>query len=110
MNSKRQSGLSREELKRIIDEESVFVEFQSILSARNHSIIGFEGLIRGRTRDGKTIPPVVLFDAAKKYGLTLTFDRFCRESVLAAFEKIHRFRKNSLLFLNLETSFLSSKV
>ena len=110
MNSKRQSGLSREELKRIIDEERVFVEFQSILSARNHSIIGFEGLIRGRTRDGKTIPPVVLFDAAKKYGLTLTFDRFCRESVLAAFEKIHRFRKNSLLFLNLETSFLSSKV
>ncbi len=110
MNSKRQSGLSREELKRIIDEERVFVEFQSILSARNHSVIGFEGLIRGRTRDGKTIPPVVLFDAAKKYGLTLTFDRFCRESVLAAFEKIHRFRKNSLLFLNLETSFLSSKV
>lgn len=110
MTSNRQSGLSREELKRIIDEERVFVEFQSILSARNHSTIGFEGLIRGKTRDGKTIAPVVLFDAARKYGLTLTFDRFCRESVLAAFAKIHHFRKNSLLFLNLETSFLSSKV
>jgi len=110
MISKNQPGLSGAELKRIIAEERIFVEFQSILSARNHSIIGFEGLIRGRARDGKTIPPVVLFDAAGKHGLILEFDRFCREKVLAAFAKIHRFRKNSLLFLNLETSFLSSKV
>lgn len=110
MSANRQPGLSRAELKRIIAEERVFVEFQSILSARNHSIIGYEGLIRGRTRDGKTIPPLFLFDAARKHGLTLEFDRFCREMVLSSFAKIHGFRKNSLLFLNLETSFLSSKV
>jgi EAL domain-containing protein (putative c-di-GMP-specific phosphodiesterase class I) len=103
--------LSFSGLKEIIVEERVVVQFQSILSARNHSIIGFEGLIRGKTRDAKIIPPAVLFDAAREYGMTLELDRLCREKILPAFYKnIYRFQKNSLLFLNLETSFLSSKV
>jgi EAL domain-containing protein (putative c-di-GMP-specific phosphodiesterase class I) len=97
-------------LEEIIAEERVFVEFQSILSARNHSIIGFEGLIRGKTRHGGLIPPVFLFDAAREHGVSLDLDRLCREKVLAAFRTIHRFQKNSLLFLNVETSFLSAEI
>ncbi|MDD5167719.1 MAG: EAL domain-containing protein [Syntrophales bacterium] len=103
-------SLSSSNLKEIISNERIVVEFQSILSARNHSISGFEGLIRGKDRDGSLIPPIFLFDAAGEHGLTLELDRLCREKVLAAFGTIHHFQKNSLLFLNLETSFLSSKV
>lgn len=102
--------LSLSMLKDIIASERIFVEFQSILSTRNHSIVGFEGLIRGTADDGRLISPLVLFDAARKQDLTLELDRLCREKVLAAFRDIHRFQKNSLLFLNLETSFLSAKV
>jgi len=103
-------GLTLAELKEIIAEERVVAQFQSILSARNHSIIGFEGLIRGKTRDGDLISPVLLFDAARDYNLSLEFDRLCREKVLAAFKNIYHDQKNSLLFLNLETSFLSSAI
>jgi len=103
-------GLSLSMLEEIIAEERVFVEFQSILSARNHSIIGFEGLIRGKTRHGGLIPLVFLFEAAREHGISLDLDRLCREKVLAAFRTIHRFQKNSLLFLNVETSFLSAEI
>lgn len=82
-------GLTLAELKEIIAEERVVAQFQSILSARNHSIIGFEGLIRGKTRDGDLISPVLLFDAARDYNLSLEFDRLCREKVLAAFKNIY---------------------
>ncbi|MFA5182754.1 MAG: EAL domain-containing protein [Syntrophales bacterium] len=103
-------GLSLSMLEEIIAEERVFVEFQSILSARNHSIIGFEGLIRGKTRHGGLIPPIFMFDAAREHGISLDLDRLCREKVLAAFRTIHRLQKNSLLFLNVETSFLSAEI
>ncbi|MFA5322197.1 MAG: EAL domain-containing protein [Smithella sp.] len=103
-------GLSLPELKEIIAEERIIARFQPILSARNHSIVGFEGLIRGQARNGQMIPPMALFDAARKYNITLELDRLCREKILANFGDIHRFQKNSLLFLNIETSFLSSKI
>lgn len=102
--------LSLSEFKEIIAAEGIVVRFQQILSARNHSVIGFEGLIRGLSRDGRIIPPLVLFDAARRHGLTLELDRLCREKVLASFGGILALQKNSLLFLNLETSFLSSKI
>ena len=97
-------------LKDILADERIFVEFQSILSARNHLIVGFEGLIRGKSREGNLIPPIVLFEAARDHGMTLELDRLCREKVLAGFSGSQCFQNNSLLFLNLETSFLSSKV
>lgn len=103
-------NLSFSALKKIIAEERIVVEFQSILSARNHSVIGFEGLIRGTPPEGSLIPPIVLFDAARKYGMILELDRLCREKVLSRFRNIYRFQKDKLLLLNLETSFLSSEV
>ncbi|PKN18295.1 MAG: hypothetical protein CVU71_12360 [Deltaproteobacteria bacterium HGW-Deltaproteobacteria-6] len=103
-------NLSLSMLKDIISEEKIFVEFQSILSARNHLIVGTEGLIRGKTEEGMMIPPMVLFDAARDYGLTLELDRLCREKVLAGFSGVHCVQHNRLLFLNLETSFISSRI
>lgn len=102
--------LSLSELEGIIAEERVLVQFQEILSVRNHSVIGFEGLIRGLSPDGRVIPPLFLFDAARRHRLTLELDRLCREKVLASFRDILDRQKNDLLFLNLETSFLSSEV
>jgi len=102
--------ISPEALKEIIDREKIVIHFQPILSARNHSIIGFEGLARGKGGNGELIPPFCLFDAAHKNGLVIELDRLCREKILAAFSNIHYLKKNSLLFINLETSFLSSEI
>jgi EAL domain-containing protein (putative c-di-GMP-specific phosphodiesterase class I) len=103
-------SLSLAALEEIISDEKIVVHFQSILSARNHSIIGFEGLIRGKSPDGGLIPPISLFHAARQHDLTLELDRLCREKVLAGFSNIYHLQQNSLLFLNLETSFLSSEI
>ena len=102
--------LSLKALKEIISGEKIIVHFQPILSARNHSIIGFEGLVRGRCRNGDLIPPICLFDAAQENGLVTELDRLCREKVLATFRNIQHLQRNSLLFINLETSFLSSDI
>ncbi|OPY03140.1 MAG: putative EAL-domain containing protein YkuI [Syntrophus sp. PtaB.Bin001] len=110
MTNDRCSCLSSSILKEIISNEGIVVQFQSILSARNHSIIGFEGLIRGVTGNRDLIPPSFLFDAAREQGVCLEFDRLCREKVLAAFSSPHLFKRNNLLFLNLETSFLAPAV
>ena len=110
MSQNRYPLLRLAELKKIIAEGRIVVHFQPILSARNHAIIGFEGLIRGKSPDGSFISPVLLFDSARQYGLTLEFDRLCREKVLAAFRNIYLLQQNCLLFLNLETSSLSSEI
>lgn len=110
MTACQRAPLSLPELKEIIATERIAVQFQQILSARNHSAIGFEGLIRGLSPDGGVLPPLLLFDAARRYGLVLELDRLCREKVLASFGDILALHKNYLLFLNLETSFLSSKI
>ena len=102
--------LSLKALKEIIYCENIIVHFQPILSARNHSIIGFEGLVRGKGRNGDLIPPVCLFDAARENGLMVELDRLCREKVLAAFCNIRHLQSSSLLFINLETSSLSSEI
>ncbi|PKN33737.1 MAG: hypothetical protein CVU61_11485 [Deltaproteobacteria bacterium HGW-Deltaproteobacteria-19] len=101
--------LSLSELKEIIAAEGIIVHFQQILSTRNHSVIGCEGLIRGLSPDGRILPPLPLFDVARRHGLTLELDRLCREKVLSSFSKLLDSKKNYLLFLNLETSFLSSE-
>jgi len=101
--------LSLSELKEIIAAEGIVVQFQQILSARNHSVIGCEGLIRGLSPEGYLLPPLSLFDAARSHGLALELDRLCREKVLASFRNLLDSEKNHLLFVNLETSFLSSE-
>lgn len=103
-------SLSLSALKEILSDEKIVVHFQSILSAHNHSVIGFEGLVRGKLPGGGLIPPISLFNSAKKYGLTLELDRLCREKILANFSNIYHLNSRSLLFLNLETSFLSSEI
>ncbi len=71
--------LSLSELKEIIAAEGIIVHFQQILSTRNHSVIGCEGLIRGLSPGGRILPPLPLFDAARRHGLTLELDRLCRK-------------------------------
>ncbi len=110
MARKLNPSLSSAALKDILLNEKITVHFQPILSARNHSVIGFEGLVRGKMPDGDLIQPLSLFNCAGKYGLTLELDRLCREKILAEFSKIFHRNKRSMLFLNLEISFLSLEI
>ncbi|MEN6622505.1 MAG: EAL domain-containing protein [Smithella sp.] len=103
-------SLSLAVLKDILLNEKITAHFQPILSARNHSVIGFEGLVRSQLPNGDLIQPIALFNCARKYGLTMDLDRLCREKILADFSQIYHFNERSMLFLNLEISFLSSEI
>lgn len=103
-------SLSPAALKDILLNKKIIVHFQPILSARNHSVIGFEGLVRGIMPNGDLIQPISLFNSARKHELTMELDRLCREKILAEFAKIFHSNERSMLFLNLEISFLSPEI
>jgi EAL domain-containing protein (putative c-di-GMP-specific phosphodiesterase class I) len=91
--------------------ESLAAHFQPILSFKNHSVIGYEGLVRGLNPGGSgVIPPLVLFEAARKEGMSINLDRLCRNVVLEGYERIQREKEGSLLFLNFESSLLNTVI
>lgn len=66
----------------ILKEQRLLVYFQPVLESKNLSIIGYEALIRGISKDGSLVSPKFLFDTAEKTNTLFYLDRFCRETVL----------------------------
>jgi len=91
--------------------KSVAAHFQPVLSLKNHSVVGYEGLARGiNPGGGGLIPPLDLFDAARKDGKLIDLDRLCRSVILEEYGAIQRVKQDSLLFLNFESSLLDTVV
>lgn len=86
----------------LIAARAIIVLFQPIVSLRRAQIVGYEALARGFGPSGP-IPPLVLFDAARRQGLELDLDRLCRELALRAFVSS---RLDGVLFLNVDSSAL----
>lgn len=99
--------LNSHDLFGILQRKSVTVHFQPILSLKNHSVIGYEGLSRGIGPRGETIPPLMLFGAARRENRLVDMDRLCREAVFEVYKSIQD-NEDSLLFLNLESSLLDT--
>ena len=96
-------------IREIMEIGNLAVCFQPIVSVSRKLVIGVEGLIRGvNAISNEYIAPDVLFSAAASENLTLEFDRFCREKVISAFNKINS--KDKLLFLNIDASILEEAV
>jgi EAL domain-containing protein (putative c-di-GMP-specific phosphodiesterase class I) len=91
----------------IIRDRMLTVLFQPIISINQKGIYGLEGLIRGIDKEtGELIPPLTLFDAARKTGRKVELDRACREKVLKTYATSQKARPDSLLFLNIDSSIL----
>ncbi len=81
----------------ILYNESLTSYFQPIVKAEDHSIFGYETLVRGVKADGTLVYPNELFEKSKRNDLNFNLDRLCRESALktAATKKI-----NQKVFIN----------
>ena len=90
-------------VREVIENESIFVEFQPIISLNTKKIIGLEALARGAYQ-GETVSPYFLFRYAGENGSTLHVDRLCREKAMRAFT--HETAAPTL-FVNFETSVLN---
>ena len=99
------------DLKSILDQRSIRTRFQSIVSLRDHGPIGVEALSYGLDPvTGGRISPAALFSRATQISGTLLLDRLCRQRALAAFRGLFAANSDLLLWLNIETSILNTKV
>lgn len=77
--------------------------FQPILDLRSQCFLGYEGLIRGPSGTALQAP-AVLFGLAQESGLTLEFERLCREITLEQFAGLGLAGR---LFLNVSATCLA---
>ncbi len=84
------------------------IHFQPIFSANKYQIIGYEALLRAYDKFGHRIDPVRIFADAKKFGISIEFDRVVRERAIEKFASLGG--KNSVLFLNFESSIIDEGV
>ncbi|HVM33322.1 MAG TPA: EAL domain-containing protein, partial [bacterium] len=99
------------DLAEIIEGEHLTPYFQPIVSVKNNSIVGYEGLARGvMPHTHQMIPPLALFAEAARRGLTLELDRLCRKQVFGMFKSIQARRPERLLSVNFEASVLDQGV
>lgn len=99
------------DIRDIVENRSLIANFQQVVSVSRKMVIGIEGLIRGvDTITNEIIPPIKLFDAARRENMVLAFDRVCRDTVFEAFSKIYEYDNEKLLFLNLDASVLQNAV
>lgn len=96
-------NITDEIIRKVIDDESIYVEFQPIYSLNTQKFIGIEALSRG-IYNGEIISPYFLFEYAKRNDITLKLDRICREKAMKAFSSESR---DTSLFINFETSVLN---
>lgn len=82
--------------------------FQPITAVRRGVVLGVEALTRARGRDGNSISPLALFDAAERDGMTEALDRACRRRALDHFAPLHRADSTLVCFVNCRvTTFLA---
>lgn len=90
----------------IIEQESVFVEFQPIVSLKLKKAVGVEALSRGIHPETKAvIPPIKLFADAAQAGITHDLDRMCRKISMREFSKF-KSANDMVLFLNFDPAVL----
>ena len=81
-----------------LEKKDLTAHFQPIVCLANRSIYGYEGLIRGPVN---TVihSPVMLFEAATKFGRVAHLDFLCREKVLQQFSRLNL---PGRLFINID--------
>jgi EAL domain-containing protein (putative c-di-GMP-specific phosphodiesterase class I) len=98
-------------LHEVINNKSIEVHFQPVVSIIKKSIIGLEGLSRGYVEnESSLIDPLTLFKTASREKLAVDLDRLCREKVFGDFLEIHHKSKDLLLFLNIDGSIMSDDI
>ncbi len=92
----------------LINEKSIEIYLQPIVSIKDKKIFAYEALTRATDRYGEPISPLYLFEQAKKENLSIELDEYVRELALLKFSKYYHQDKEVLLFVNFEASVIDS--
>lgn len=94
------------DIKKIIQEESIKIYFQVILSPMEASSFSVESFVRGVDIDtGEIISPYHLFLAAKEENLTEELDKLCIEKSFVTFKPILRENPKATIYININIDF-----
>src|SRR5215471_5092404 len=85
----------------IIKSQRLRTHFQPILSARQRTIIGFEGLVRTPPTSARVISPDRLFRMAAAEGVTASLEHTCCKNAIESFASLMGRKSDLVLFLNL---------
>lgn len=80
LESKRSMTLLNE-LRVGLDNKELFLQLQPKVDADSSSVVGFEALIRWRTKEGNLIPPVAFIPVIEKSGMNYGFDLYVAEQL-----------------------------
>lgn len=94
-------------IEEIINQELIEIYFQPIVSIRSNKIYAFEALTRC-TYKKNSIPPFLLFNLAKEFGLNLELDTLARKKSIEKFKEYYLKNSELILFLNFESSLIDS--
>ena len=95
---------------KLIQDNSICIYFQPIISIRSAKVIGVEALMRSRDENNEPLSPIFVFDQAKKENLSFELDKYVRIKALETFKPLLDINKELLLFLNFESHLLDSKI
>jgi EAL domain-containing protein (putative c-di-GMP-specific phosphodiesterase class I) len=87
----------------LINDKSIEIYLQPIVSIKGKTIFGYEALTRAYDRYGEAISPLYLFEQAKKEHLCAKLDEYVREQALIKFSDYYHRDKELLLFLKFES-------
>ena len=98
-------------IENIIEQESVEILLQVILSPCEDFAVGIEALARGFDPVTKEeIKPTDLFAEAKRCGCSIELDKVCIKKAIQEFTYIYDKNKSTLLFINIEDTFISYSI
>ncbi|MFZ5643585.1 MAG: EAL domain-containing protein [Bacillota bacterium] len=97
-------------IRQVIENESIEVHLQPIISIKKKTVVGLEALSRGIV-NMKTVPPSELFSIASASGYTVALDRLCRKKSLELYSYLKkRLSDDIILFLNFDASIIDQGV
>jgi EAL domain-containing protein (putative c-di-GMP-specific phosphodiesterase class I) len=93
-------------ISKIIEEKSILIYFQVILSPMETHSISVESFVRGVNLDnGDIIPPNILFIEAAEEGLSNELDKLCIEQSFIRFKTISLINEKAMLYINVMLPF-----
>ena len=94
-------------LRKAIDENRLFVEYQLIKHITGTEASGFEALVRMKDPEGNTIYPNNFMPAAERYNATWDVDKWVIENTIAEFNKIKQHFEVGFCSINLTADALN---
>lgn len=95
---------------KLIQNNSICIHFQPIVSIRSAKVIGYEALMRAVNENNEPLSPIFVFDQAKSENLSFELDKYVRIEALKSFKPILEANNEVLLFLNFESHLLDSTI